>query len=308
MPDAGRLFAYLCLATTMVTVAGTVVIGKVITEGMPPFIAAFLRFLIASIVLLPWALIALRGLPAMPRRDWGLLIVQSALGTVGFTVFLLFGLRYTLAVDAGVITGTLPAMVALLSVVVLRERLSRPMVLSILLATAGLIVLSTGKATGGGDEFAWWDRIIGNLLILGAIFGEACFSVLQKRLTTPLPPIGIAAAMCAFGLLLSLPFAAWEARDFDFGGVSSPVWWGIAYHAVVPTIIGYVLWYTGAARVTGMEVGIFTAVLPISAALLAYVFLAEPLTGRHMVAGAFVVAGIVVGAVKGRPKTRPVLS
>ena len=109
---------WLC-ALAMVTVGSTVVASKLIASGLPPFTATALRFALA----LPVFVVLMGCLrvcwPRPDRHDAVLLLCQAAAGSVGYTVLLILGVRWAPAADAGVVTGTLPAMAALVAVLAL---------------------------------------------------------------------------------------------------------------------------------------------------------------------------------------------
>jgi drug/metabolite transporter (DMT)-like permease len=123
LPIPGRLPGGILLALAMVTVGSTVVASRIIAAGLPPFTASALRFAIALPIFL--ALMRWRGqrLPRPVRHDMGLIVLQALCGSVGYAVLLMAGLRTTSAANAGVITGCLPAVGALVGALVLRERL-----------------------------------------------------------------------------------------------------------------------------------------------------------------------------------------
>lgn len=286
--------AYLALTGAMVTVGSTIVASKLMGE-MPVFIAAFVRFLIASPVLL--ALVWLTGsrLPRLRWREWSLLCLQAGLGSVGYSVLLMLGLSLTQASDASVIAGTLPAVAAVLSMIVLRERLSTGAILAIVLATLGVGMLSLGDATASASASAS-ARWSGNALVLLAMACEALFLLLNKSIKTPIAPLVVAAAMSVLSLLLCLIPAL-----FQWVQASEPVFTNRAvgaalYYALVPTVIGFYLWYRGAAKVSGGEASLFTAVYPVAALLLSAVVLGETIYPRHWMGAAIAVAGIVTGA------------
>ena len=134
---SNRLEGCLYLALAMVLVGSTVAASKIIAAGLPPFTATALRFAMA----LPMFLVIMRMTrtrwPVLARRDWVLLFLQAAAGSVGYTTLLISGLRHTSAADAGVIVGTLPVMSALIAIVLLGERPGRAVLGAIGLATAG---------------------------------------------------------------------------------------------------------------------------------------------------------------------------
>lgn len=282
-----RSLAYLLLAAAMATVGSTVVASKVIGEGLPPFTATALRFALA----LPCFAVLMRiTRTRWPRPDWHdalLLGAQALCGSVGYTVCLIAGTRLTSASAAGVLIGALPAVAALVSLVLLRERPRAGALVAIGLATAGVALVATG-----GDDAGGAPSLRGNLLILAAVLCESLFILLNKRLRTPWPPLALATAMATLGLLGALPFAAGELLRQPWH-LSPPALVGVAYYAAVPTVAGYWLWYAGAARISGTEASLFTAVAPASGVLLSVMLLGEHVSAR-MLAGLLLVVGAVL--------------
>ena len=289
---SSKWMSYLALTVAMITVGSTIVASKLM-GGMPVFIAAFVRFAVASPILVALVLVTGARLPRLSRRDWATLCAQAALGSVGYSVLLIAGLSLTQASDASVIAGTLPAVAALLALLVLRERVSRWTVLAIALATLGVGVLSLGGGAANGNTTARWS---GNALVLLAMGCEAVFLLLNKTIKTPIAPLVVAAIMavlsmvcCALPALYQWLHAATPVLSTS--GVSAAV-----YYAVVPTVLGFYLWYLGAATTTGAEAALFTAVYPVAGLLLSAMVLGETIAPQHWVGVAMTVLGIVVGA------------
>lgn len=264
-----KLQGYLYLALAMALVGSTVTASKVISGGLPPFTATALRLALA----LPcFALLMIRAGEALPRpdrRDGMLLLVQATAGSVAYTTLLIAGLTMTSAADGGVIVGTLPVVSAAIAILLLGER-PRPVVLAaIALAAAGVLSITLQPGAGGDRS------LLGNGLILGAVVCEGLFILLNKRLRRPIAPLAQSTVMTALGLIVAVVPAAFEqpwTLPFDAG-----IAWAIVYYALAPTVGGYLLWYAGAARVSGAEAALFTAVAPVAAVLLAFIVLGEPL-------------------------------
>lgn len=275
--------AYLALFLAM-ALAGSVLPSAKIAAELPVFVAACARYGLASLILLPLAWPAWRRLPRLPRRDGLLLLGQAAAGSLGFSVMMLLSLRLTGAAEASVVSGTLPAVTALLATA-FGERPSPRQWLAAALATLGVVTL------GGA---AHWGTLAGNALALLAVVGEALFVTLNRRLTTPVPPLVVAAAMSGLGWLFTLPMALVALAADPLSPQPEP-WAAVAYHAAVPTVLGFILWYWGAARVGTAEAGLFTAMLPASGAVLAWTLLGEPATAAQMLGLLLVLAAIVSG-------------
>ena len=147
--EAAMPFAYFCLALSMLLVGGNIAIGKLVLEELPVYLFALLRFLIASLVLLP-------GL-ALPRVRAGLdggacrgLFLQAFFGCFLFSLCMLHGVQLTSATSAGIITSATPSVIALLAWLWLRERLEPRGLLAIALAVLGIAALNLLERPAGG--------------------------------------------------------------------------------------------------------------------------------------------------------------
>lgn len=289
----------------MATVGTSVVASKLIGAQIDPFTATALRHLLALPVL---ALLCCLFRPAWPRpsrRDALILLIQAAAGSVGYTVLLIAATSMTSAADAGVVAGTLPAMTAVFAILILRERPDRLALTGIALATAGVLLLSTGS--GSERVLPLPHRTLGIALMAAAVACEVVFILGQRKLLTPIEPLPMATLMSAGGLLLSLPAAglSW-AMGWSTGRVDGIDQWAslaaIAWYAWVPTVIGFWLWYAGARRATAMQAAASTAWAPVVAVVGAVAVLGEQLTNSQVAALTLVVAGVLVGSVTRRAR------
>ncbi len=277
------------MAMAMTTVGSTIVASKVMAQ-MPIFVAMLARFAVASMVLITLLRVLRKPWPRLLPASWGLLVAQAFVGSVGYSALLLLGLGLTSAADASVITGALPALAALLAVFVLGERLSPAGWGAVALAVLAMVLLQTGRGSSGGAS-----HLGGNALVLAAVACEAVFLLLNKRLREPIDPLWMAALMSTFSFALCAPFALVQLTGVSGPSWTSPALWAAVYYALVPTTLGFWLWYSGSSRVSGAQAGIFTALLPVSGLLLSAVCLAEPVEPRHWFGVGLAVLAIVIG-------------
>ena len=97
----------------------------------------------------------------------------------------------------------------------------------------------------------------------------------------PIAPLAQSAVMTAIGLVVATIPALFEMPWT--GGIALNSLSAVIYYALVPTVGGYLLWYGGLARVSGAEAAPFTAMAPVSAVLLAFVFLGEAVSLYQMI-------------------------
>jgi len=305
MQTGQRLTGYLFCTMAMIGVGSTVVASKFIAHGLPPFTATALRFAVALPVFLLMMAVTRERLPRVDRREALLLIIQSASGSVGYTVLLLCGMRFTSATDAGVIAGSLPAVAALVAVIALRERPGTMTVIAIALATAGVLVCSAGTTEAASlsshsDPSARW---LGNACVLGAVICEAVFILLNKRLVTPVSPLQMSTLMTAIGLVASVVPALLFERPWT-SGLDSEAMAGVIYYALVPTVVGFFLWFAGAARIPGAQASALTAFVPLSAAVFSAAVLHERMSPAQWWAMGCVLAAVFLIAAEAMPSRR----
>ncbi|WP_250508862.1 DMT family transporter [Caballeronia sp. GACF4] len=287
----------LLLIAAMLLVGSNVGIGKSIVTSVPVPLFALLRFVIALLVL--WPLFRLAKMRQVARGEWINLFLQAFFGTFGFTLLMLNGVARTSAVAAGVITSTIPAVVALFSWLFLKEKPSGRAFASIALAIAGVLVINVAQS---GDAYADGSAgsLTGNLMVLGAVCCESLYVILSRRLTQTLPAIDICAYTHGIGFVLMLPFGAASFVAFDWRGVEPLTWALVLWYGLSASIFSFWLWMKGIRHVDGSLAGVFCAVLPIAAAIYGIAFLGERPSFAHGIALACVVAGIGLASMKTR--------
>ena len=186
--------AYLCLALSMVLVGSYVALSKPLVAVFPVLLLAWLRFAIGAVAMLHWLPAPAHEAP-LSRRTHGLLFFEALIGNFLFTLCMVAGVSLTGAVAAGVVMAAIPAAVALLSWLVLKEHIGPRTWMAVALAVLGIGLYALSKqelpalATQGLEAKntqypTWW----GPLLLVGAMLCEAIYSVLGKKLTGSLGP------------------------------------------------------------------------------------------------------------------------
>jgi drug/metabolite transporter (DMT)-like permease len=203
---------------------------------------------------------------------------------------MLYGVLYTSAVAAGVVMAALPAAVALLSRVFLGEPIVPRVAAGITCAVAGIALLAWVKSDGTADASLWW----GYALLVAAVFCEASYVVIGKRLTGNLSARRISALINLWGLALVTPFGLWQAWPFEFAAVDARTWALLVFYALAASMVTVWLWMKGLRHVPASRAGVFTVMLPISAALVGVAVLGEPFGPGHLLAFVLALAGLLL--------------
>jgi drug/metabolite transporter (DMT)-like permease len=230
------------------------------------------------------------GEAPLSRDDRVLMFWESFLGNFLFSICMLFGVALTSAVAAGVVMAALPAAVALLSRIFLHTRINGRVLLAIACAMAGITLLALQKGEAGAPGASPW----GYALLLGAVFCEASYVVIGKRLAGRIAPRRISALINLWGLALVTPLGLWQALSFDFQSVSAPMWLLLLFYSLAASVLTVWLWMQGLREVPAPQAGVFTVMLPISAAVVGVVVLGEPFGRAHVAAFALALAGLLL--------------
>jgi drug/metabolite transporter (DMT)-like permease len=283
------LAAALSLALAMTLVGGNVPLGRTIVATIPPMTLTALRCGLAWVILVCAARLlrepVMRAAPSVDRA----ILAQALIGVFAFNVLLLAGLRLTSAVEAGLITSTLPAMTALCAIAILRERPTHRVWAGIVLAGIGLIVVNTAGVSSGAGS------LLGNALVLLAMLAEGVFIVAARHSATALPPLRMAArangtaffplVVCAF--LFEAPFAS-------FAAASAMTWLGVIYFTVSGAVIAYVLWFRGLREIPASHAGVFTVFMPLAAVAAGALALGEPVGAARALGFAILLASVLI--------------
>jgi len=293
-----NLASYGSLALSMFIVGSYVALSKPLAAVFPVFLLGWLRFGIGGVAMVRW-LRKPSTEPVLAGHTRLLIFLEAFIGSFLFTIFMVLGVSYSGAVAAGVIMSAIPAMIAVLSRVLLHETIRPQVLLAIACAVSGIALLAVAQP-GAVEAAGSPDRWLGYALLSAAVLCEASYAVIGKKLTAVLSPKRISAMVNLWGFVLMLPAGAVAAWSFDFGAVSWPIWLLLVFYAVAASVWTVWLWMTGLRRVPASRAGVFSVMLPIGATCVGVLVLGEPFSGLHVLAFGAALLGLVLASWPGR--------
>lgn len=288
------------LAAGMATFGSATPVSRIVAGVMPVFVGALLRCALGALVLSPAIIRHRDQLRRFERHDWMLVGVIALFGMVGFTVFMLYGMRMVPGAVGAIVMSTAPAVTAAASILFLRDRPTWRKLAAIALAVGGVLILhlwrgggNDGDGAGRGGDGAG-NLVLGSLLVFAAVCCETVYTLVGKRASERADPVLVAGLAAALSLPLFLPLAIWQWSSFDPASVGARGWIAVAWYGAGTLALGTWLWYSGIARTEGVIAAAFMGVMPASALILSYVLLDEPFRWSHLAGFAAVFAGVLL--------------
>lgn len=254
-----------------------------------PVSLVFTRFALGTAFLLT-LLAVRRRLEIPPRESWPALAAMGFLGIFLHQMLQAHGLALTTAVHTGWLIGLIPIWSALLSAVVLREKLGSAKIAGLLLGFAGAaLVITRGKLSGG---LLALPTTRGDLLILASTVNWAVYSVVGRRTLARLGSARATAFAMLAGWAMLAPLFVLRAGWTEYARLSATVWAAIAFLGIGCSGLGYLFWYAALERLETSRVAAFLYLEPLVTLAAAVVLLGEPVHGTTVVGGLIVLAGV----------------
>ena len=294
---------YLLLSLTALFWSLNWVIGRAIAGHVTPFALAFIRWVVAIAVMMPFAWADLRAHWPVIRREWRTMTWLAFLGTGLHNMFAYAGLQYTEAVNGVILTSSVPVMIILLAWLVYSETITRVQLLGVLVSLGGVAAILT---RGDLSVLAQLSLNKGDIIILVGMLFWAAYTVFLRHKPPDLSGLSLLAACGAIGIVLMLPFFVAEMLFMGGRIELTPATAGaMIYVGIFPTFVGYVFWNRGVAEVGSNVAGIFMHLMPVFGSLLAWLFLGEHIRPFHIAGIALILAGIALTSRGGRRVVAP---
>jgi len=283
-------YIFLLLAQFMV---GVSIVGfKVLLQSTPEVIILITRFTIGFLFLLVLHWIfkgKFSTLKSLTRTDWLFIIAEALCAGALFNILLLSGLHYTSASVAGIITSALPAIVAIFSIVFLKEHMTLSIGLCIVFAILGLMIINIYSL-----HFDSANQIIGDILILLALLPEATYYILTKFHPNKLPVLLVSALITGINIPIFLFLALFQHHTFY--SVISMAQILLLLMVGISSALFFAFWFLGCKKIRGTAAGLTATFMPITTLALSYLFLNETLSILQSFGMLLVILSIVFNA------------
>lgn len=288
------LIGFVCAIAATILWSGNFIVARGLSEVIAPLSLAFWRWIVAILVLLPFAIKPLLSQKGWLKQHLGYLSIVSLLGVTLFNSLIYLAGQTSSAINLSLIAITFPIFILILSRVFLSEIIGWNKLFGIVLVAAGILLLIS---KGDVLIFSQLSFAQGDIWMLIASLIFAIYSMLLKRKPTGISVPAFQLASFILGWIFLLPFYLLELywlpqQILDRSAVGS-----ILYIGVFASLVAFIMWNKAIAIIGAVNAGMVYYSLPIFSGILAIVILDESVTALHLYSTLLVLMGIILAVV-----------
>jgi drug/metabolite transporter (DMT)-like permease len=289
MPNAN---IFLLVSTSALFWGANFVLGGFVLIDIPPLwaaaivLGASLMFIIAGI--------KQEDLLTPLRKYFSTYIMLGVVGIVAFNLFFFYALRYTSANNGALIMATNPLFTVFLATIFLGERPTLRHLIALPIALVGVaVVVSHGKLSN-----LWSLQLsFGDVLMFGADIFWALYNVLCRRYMPQASPLVNTTWVMAGGAAVLLSIAL--VSDAHLAPLGFNAAMSMAVMVIGGTVLAYLFWSMGIARLGAGRTAIFINLVPVFAMLIGAVIATVP-TASQLIGGLLVLSGVTISMLPSR--------
>jgi drug/metabolite transporter (DMT)-like permease len=298
--------APLLLAITMLFWAGNSIAGRALAGVVPPMTLTFWRWVLASLLVAPFAWPHLKADWPELKRRWRMVLILAVSGVASFGALLYWGLESTTALNSLLMQAAIPPLILFFAFVLLRERIGLGALAGVALSLLGvLVVISQGRP---------WALLAlhlnpGDGIVLVGVVLYAGYSLLLRR-RPAVHPFSLLLITFVLAAAIIAPFYGLELAEGRTFSPTPKALAGIAYVALFPSFLAYLCFNRGVELIGSGRAGQYMHLMPVFGAVLAVTLLGEPFHPYHLAGVALIGAGIAATAwtARLRPPAAPGLN
>ena len=281
-----KLWPFIFAAAANLFWAGNAIVGKLAASTIAPFSLSFYRWLLACIILLPFAWVAVSRQRQWYWQERKLIFALAILSVTVFNTFQYLALNFTAPTNVSMVIATMPIFILALTSFMQKQSIKKHQWLGTGTALVGvLMVIWQGGGKAGINP--------GDLIMVLAVFCFALYSVLLKRVPEHISPTGLTFVLMAVGTLGILPFYLWDLYQQEaIPWADWETWYILIYVATLPSIGSYYCWNYAVKKGGPILTGLSINLLPVFTLILSIALLGTALNGWQVLPIGLIFAGV----------------
>lgn len=272
--------------------SGNFVVARAVKNEIPPISLSFYRWLVASIIIFPFAFKKFKKEWPVVKQSWHYLFWASLSGIALFNTFVYVGAHYTSAINLALIgTTSSPIMAIIFARIFLKEKIG-------FLKLAGLITCIIGVlfllSKGNFQNLLSLQFGEGDLWVLLAAFCFAVYNTLVKKKPAAISPVNFLFLIFSLGAFLLLPFFLWETNQYPLVEWNTHLLLSIFYLGLGASVICFLIWNIAISKLGSGRTALFGNLIPVFSSVEAAIILKEDFNWVHITSMVIIFIGIVL--------------
>jgi len=275
------------LVTAMIVWASSFIALKSAIGPMGPMSVIFGRMLFASLCFVYFIKQFLKL--KFTKEDIKYIAIMTIFEPCMYFIFEAKALQNTSAAQAGMITSMMPLTTAVAAGIVLKEIITKKVILGSVLAVIGAVWLSLSADSAENAT----NPLLGNTLEFLAMVCGAGYTISSRYLSSRFSPLFLTAIQAFVGAIFFLPFALWEHKTVGMHITVDAALWTV-YLGVVVTLGGYGMFNFALSRMEAAKATVYINLIPVFTVILAFIILGEKLKFVQIVASVIILTGVFI--------------
>lgn len=288
-PSLARILPFLLLPPLFW--AGNFVVGKAVADDVPPFSLVFLRWIVAFLVILPFAWQFLRRDTALYRQYFKRILATGIVGVTSFNALIYKGLHDTTTTNALLLNSCIPVLIMLFGFVFYQQKIAKKQALGLIISLTGVLCIVLQGEFGRLISLSF---NVGDIWVFLAMVCWAFYTIWTKAFPSELNKIGLTAIQMLIAIMVLLPLFVWEylsGQVIDFNQKSI---FGLAYIGIFPSVIAYVLYVFAVEKVGAIKAGLSIHLIPVFGVALSVGLLGEEFQSYHAMGIGLIATGLIL--------------
>jgi len=278
--------------------SGNFIIARGVYKEIPPISLNFYRWLVASIIIFPFAIRKFKTEWPVVKRSWLYLFFAALMGVSLFNTFVYIAGHYTTAINLALIgTTSSPIMAIIMARIFLKEKIGLLKLIGLILCISGVFYL---LSKGNVENLLRLKFSSGDAWMLLAAFCFAVYNTMVRKKPAALSPVNFLFTSFTLGTILLIPFFIWETQHSAAINWSRDVITSILYLGIGASVICFFIWNKAIGILGAGRTVLFGNLIPIFTSLIAVIKLHEEFTWIHVVSMILVFSGLMLANLRSR--------
>ncbi|MBA2864684.1 DMT family transporter [Methanococcus maripaludis] len=273
--------------------AGAFITGKIGILKLSWDELTFLRFLIASAIILPLVLKKEHKNLKLKKNDAYIVILAGLFGMFGYHALFFMSLEYITAINSALLMATTPMVTSIIAAIVLGEYFGIKRIFAVFIAFFGVLITITN---GNLEVLKNLSFNIGDVIMFSAVLCMALYAVLSKKVAQKYSPSVILTYGYILTVVLLIPYMILKNPINAILNASLETWLSIIYMAVFASVLAQLLQQISLKYHGASKTMLFYQFVPIIVIMLSAIFLREPFTKITAISTLFIMSGVYINS------------